>query len=86
MYENSKNYEPLGEYSLGTLNFTSKNNTHYYLLFNFHTLYEFQFSDLYHLILVCDETTSLMSLSWCNRCTTVITPWLQLTQSLAISL
>ena len=34
------------------------------LLFNCHTQYEFRFSDLYHVILGCDETTALTSLSW----------------------
>ena len=47
----------------------------------------FWLADLYHMILGCDETTTLMSLSWVNSCGvnsthshTVITPWLRLTQ------
>ena len=48
----------------------------------------FWLADLYHVILSCDETTSLTSLSWCksrvvnSTHTIVITPWLRLTQTL----
>ena len=41
-----------------------------YLLFKFHALYELRFSDFYHVILGCDETTPLASFSW----NSVITP------------